>query len=433
MRVKTRKTANQKTSVDATVPATEVDRALKEVREMLAAQLGLKADGLHTFEWLAKEQANIDDFELLVINQVIESFIPMAIEQAKLEPAFIPNAVQGDPMREGRSFAFSFEVMDKPVYSLSSYDPVTVSMELPHITEEQIEAKLWDMAGGYSDYVFEDAHPLAEKDSCLIELEAFEGGKGIDGLCTGPQGRVYTLGDNLMPSSFDKELVGMAPGDAKEFDFDAPDLDADGNPIAVTVHCRVKILENRAQRAPELTDEWLAKYLPLYKSVDEMRRIAVDNLRQAADRQYADKLRQAVAEELAKRFEGKIADEIYEATQANILADTRARMTQQGVDFEDYVCKQGNLFNMQIMLQTRATLIQGYALDAVFRHEGLSISEEDLVTWCAAVAPGQDPRVMRKNMERSGRGFVMREGAARLKANNWAAQHAVVMPAGKSA
>ena len=429
MRVKTRKLEDGKTLVEATATAAEVKTALKEVREMLAAQLGLKPDGLHTYEWLAKNQAKVDDFEGIVAGQVVESFIPMAIEQAKLQPAFIPPVYQGDPLKEGKSFSFAIEVMPKPSYELSSYEPVEVSLDTPQVPESQVEAKLQEMVGGYNDYLPESAHPLEKGDSCLIELVAYEDGKEIEALSTGTQGRVYTLFDNLMPQSFDTQLLGMAPGDSKSFEFEAPDLDAQGNQIAVVVSCTVKILENRVQAPPQLTDEWVAQYLPLYKNVEEMRQIARSELIQAADKQYAGKLRQAVVEELAKRFQGKIADEIYEATQANLLEDIRMQMTQQGVDFDEYVKKQGNMFNMQLMLQTRETLVQGYALDAVFRHEGLTLTEEDLVTWCNAVAPGQSAREMRKNMERSGRGFVMREGAARLKANDWVAQHARVTPA----
>ena len=426
MRVKTKKLVDKRVLVEATATGAEVKTALREIREVLAAQLGLKPDGLHTFEWLAKEQANFDDFEGVVAAQVIESFVPLAIDQTGVTPAFIPQVEQMGKLKENRVFNFIFTITPKPEFELTSYDPVEVSVETPKIPEEQITAKMMDIISGYNDYVKEDAHPLKEGDSCVIDLIAYENGEEIKPLTTGPEGRVYTLNDMLMPPAFDRQLVGMAPGDSKTFDFPAPDLDKDGKEISINVNCTVKILECRAKAEPQLTDEWVSKYMPLYKSVDEMREIVRGELRQTADREYTTKLRTAVVEQLAKRFEGKIADEIYEATQANLVEDIRMQMTQQGVDFDDYVKKQGNMFNVQLMMQTRETLVQGYALDAVYRHAGLTLTEEDLVTWCRTVAPGQNPREMRHNMERSGRGFVMREGAARLKANDWAAAQAKV-------
>ena len=80
-------------------------------------------------------------------------------------------------------------------------------------------------------------------------------------------------------------------------------------------------------------------------------------------------------------------------------------------------------FNMMMMMQTRQMLVQGYALDALFRHEGLVVSDEDVQEACAAMNP-QNPQGVRRQMEESGRGFALREAAERIKANKWLLEHA---------
>lgn len=82
--------------------------------------------------------------------------------------------------------------------------------------------------------------------------------------------------------------------------------------------------------------------------------------------------------------------------------------------------------NMMLMLQTREMVVQGYALDAVFRHENLGLSEDDIDEACHMMAPNANPKQVRQQIESEGKNFVLRESAERLKANKWVADHAKV-------
>ena len=74
-----------------------------------------------------------------------------------------------------------------------------------------------------------------------------------------------------------------------------------------------------------------------------------------------------------------------------------------------------------------STIAQGYTLDAVFKHAELILEDEDIDAWCMSVASRQDASIVRKQMESAGQGFLMREGAQRLKAGNWLAAQATVI------
>ena len=139
--------------------------------------------------------------------------------------------------------------------------------------------------------------------------------------------------------------------------------------------------------------------------------------------------RQMAAAEVASRFQGSIADEVYEAMTRSLMTNLRADVARQGMKFEDFLEQQGGeqQFNMMMMLHTREMLVQGYALDAVFRHEGLVITDDDLTEACIEMGGGQtDPKLMRSQLESSGRGFVLREAAERLRANKWLVEHALI-------
>ena len=88
---------------------------------------------------------------------------------------------------------------------------------------------------------------------------------------------------------------------------------------------------------------------------------------------------------------------------------------------------------MMLMMQIREVLVQGFALDAVFRHENLSLNDDDILAACSAMNPGADPRQTRQQFEQSGRGFALRETAERMKANRFALDQATVHVADEAA
>ena len=62
--------------------------------------------------------------------------------------------------------------------------------------------------------------------------------------------------------------------------------------------------------------------------------------------------------------------------------------------YEQFIEQQGGeqQFNMMMMMQTREMLVQGYALDALFRHEKLVLTDEDIEAACRSMSPQQNPR-----------------------------------------
>ena len=126
-------------------------------------------------------------------------------------------------------------------------------------------------------------------------------------------------------------------------------------------------------------------------------------------------------------FKGRIEDPVYEAMQQTLVSNLRGQLQQQGIPFEQFVQSQGGeqQFGMIMMMQTREMLVQGYALDALFRHEKMTLTDEDIDAACRSMNP-QNPDAVKREMQENGRGFALREAAERMKANQWLLDHAIV-------
>ena len=168
--------------------------------------------------------------------------------------------------------------------------------------------------------------------------------------------------------------------------------------------------------------------MPMFASrealIADMRRVFEAQQHEA----YEGYVQQMAVGQLTRRFEGRIADEIYEATRDQLMQNLRMELQQAGMTWEQFVAQNGGeqQFGMMLMMQTREVLVQGFCLDAVFRHEKMALTDKDLEDACYGMNPQGNPKMMRQQLEDSGRGFALRETAERLKAARFVASQAKI-------
>jgi trigger factor len=303
---------------------------------------------------------------------------------------------------------------------------VTFVMAPFKMDETLVDKQMAEMAAQWPTYEADDtAHPVEKGDHVLLRIEASLNGERLDGLSC--DSRTYTAGEGYMPEGFDEQIIGMKPGETKSFTFEGPNIDDDGNEITETIAREVEVLENQHEVIPTINDEWVRMNMPMYKDLAGFRAALTEQIEREARMNYDMQVREVAAGELAKRFKGSIENPVYESMQKNMMSDLRRNLQRQGITYEQYVERNGGQqqFNMMMMMQIRETLVKGYALDAVFRHEGLVVTDEDIEEICYMTNP-QSPAQARKQFEESGNGYILRESAERLRATKWVVDHAII-------
>lgn len=422
MKVKQIKKDGDKVTLEAVATPQETAQAMHAAKIAFAQSMGMKppAKG-QTIDEAADEQMGIKNLDSIVEAAAMDALAPIAVDKKGVIPAYPPHTKAKSAFKPNEEFRFEVEVDLKPQYELTSYDPVKIQVPPFQMEDGLIDRQLEDMAERYTAYVEDKDAPadrVVEKgDHIKLSLEAREGDKELKGLST--KGRTYTAGQGFMPEGFEKEILGMKVGETKEFSFEGPDFDEDMNERTQTVDAKVTILEFQKEESPEIDDEWVKKNMPMYKSLEELRQDIGKSLERQGRMEYDAYVRQAAAAELAKRFEGKIADEIYEAMRDQLLTNIRMDLKDQGMTWDQFVEQNGGeqQFSMMLMLQVRQMLTQGFALDAYFRHFGMTTDQDDLLEACRAMNPQANPQQMLQQIEAGGQMFALRESAERLKAN----------------
>ncbi|WP_251178685.1 trigger factor [Adlercreutzia agrestimuris] len=420
MKVTEKKLDGGKVLLEAAASPAEVGHAFTLAQYAFAQQMGIQPKPGQSVAQAVEQQAGIKDLDNMVRSQVADFLAPFALDKRNLVPAFPAKPVYSEEPKRGAAFEFTMTVTPKPEYELTSYEPVSITIPSMEIAEAEIDQQIAYMAESYAEFITDEPRPVAAGDSLLLALEASVDGKSLEGLNT--DGRTLVLGMGLMPPSFEEQIIGMQPGETKEFSFDAPTLPGE-TPDKIDAKVTVKEIQKKV--LPTIDDEWVTKNMPLYPNLAALRQGIADTMMMSMKPQYEQLKAQVAAAELGKRFQGKIEDAVYEAMRDTLVASMQAQVAAQGMSFDQFVASQGGeqQFSMMLMLQTREMLVQGYALDAVFRHEKLTTTDDDILAVCATMSP-QDPQAIKRQMDEEGRGFALREMAERNKANQWVVDHA---------
>ena len=225
------------------------------------------------------------------------------------------NIVQKEPL------IFEAVIPLPPDVVLGDINTIKMKPEQVEIKDEEVDKVVerlrkqcatWESAG----------RPAQMFDTLVVDIESQAAEKAfINEKATNYQ----LLPEMSLPApGFNDQLIGMKPGDEKEFDLVLPETYSDKELAGKTVHFKVKLYEVKQEKLPEL-DEAFAKMLsPELESVDAVRAKIKEDL--AA----RDKERKRVT------FEDKIADALVDISKIEfppLLTDIEIdRMVRQYAD-----------------------------------------------------------------------------------------------------
>ena len=426
MKVVKKKGENGHVILDATASTSEVSEALNGASFAFCNQMGIRPVKGKTPAQLVSETLGIKNLDATVAAQATDMLVAPALNKHGIVPAFTPVPTADAPIKRGRAFQFRLDVLPKPTFELEDYSPVSFTIQPFEPDEEAVDREIGELVSQYTTWVDTgDKTPLGAHESCKLKIHAEKDGEVLPGLTT--EGRTYTTGEDLMPPGFDEGIVGMEVGQTRTFSFEGPSLDENMNEVMETIDVTVTLLEKQKEIVPVADDEWVARYLPMYSSYEDMRAKIGEKVNAERLKFYEDYKRNMAANALSERFKGTIPDEIYEGAMREEQQKLRQQVAKSGMTWEQFCEQQGGeqQVGMTLMVSMRQSLVQGYCLDAYYRHERLSYTEEDLDESCFQFNP-QNPRAARQQMERVGLGFALREAAERLCACKHLVEHATI-------
>ena len=124
MKVVKKKGENGFLQYDVTASTQEVSQALNQASEQFCMQMGIQPVAGKTPAQVVSERLGIKDLDSVIATQAAEMLIPRALDKQGIVPAFTPDMKANVPLKRGRAYSFTLQVMPKPSYELTDYGPV---------------------------------------------------------------------------------------------------------------------------------------------------------------------------------------------------------------------------------------------------------------------------------------------------------------------
>lgn len=417
--------------VRVTVRLNDADRAelVAEAMEGIRAQLGLDADKNPDLAQSLIEGMGLKALNNMIGQQVATRVAPAAINEFKLKPMFAPVCV----LRERQSFLdegdieFMVEIITKPTYELSSYEPVTIEMPEAKVTDEMVKDQMSQIAERFATYEPTEGSEINEGDCAKATMRTTKDGEAVSGLSGEDQ--IVHLERGLMPDGFIDGIIGIKVGETREFDFEAPAWGSEDKDATETFHLKITVKEKLQRVIPAITDEFVKKTFVGYaETAAEYEEKVRTEMQDALDEEYKNQRDAQVDALLAERLVGSVDDIFYERTRDELSNQLMRQIQAQGMTFDDFLEQQGmekQQFQMMLMMQTASVLRTGFALDAVYRHVGEKIDEADIAEALSQMAPGFEEQA-RADFDENGTWFAAYEVAERIRAHRWALEHAII-------
>lgn len=408
-----------------TVPAASTADIINAATFVLAMQNKLDLSGIKKEDLVSAviERVGEAQYKAFANHYAMSAMTPFVVAKRNIEPIMEPEFNTSTDIRPNQDFTFIAAVMPKPHYELSSYEPVSIKVPKIDVTDEEVESQIYNLAERSAVMQEDKGAEVMPGSEVVIAIQSTfkDSGDPIEHLTADK--RIYQLGAGYLPEEFDKQLLGMKAGDRKTFDYDLPGMPGaegqEGQPR--TARSTVELTAVNKRVVPTITNAWIEVNLPEAKDLDGLRKMMHKEGVEFKTREQENMKFYAVASALAERLQGAIADEIYEYTRGDMLANLGEQLKQQGMTLPQYLQNMGmeeQQFNMQFMMQVRETLRQSFALDALARHLKLTLTDEDLDDTLKSMAPGREEQA-RKELEGSGRTYLLTEAGMRIKANKW--------------
>ncbi|MBY4797926.1 trigger factor [Collinsella sp. AGMB00827] len=410
-----------KLTATVTIPAAEVDAVITSAYRDAAKQYRFpgfrpgKAPRPVIDNMLGKEAVLAQ-----ATNELLGASEPKVLNELDIVPVKNGEYQDIEPVVDHEDYTYAVEFTLRPAPSLSSYEPVAISMPPQEVTEAEIDAQV-DMLMGYHS-TFEDVErPAQAGDYISANVVNIEHAEPLAG-----ENRMFIVGGDGMPTQLSEALSGMKTQETKHISWTPEDAESDDGAPELVIELTVNSIRER--RVPELTDEF-AKENFGFDSIAAMRDAVKLELEADKTSTLPQLKENRVVSALAERLELDEMDPDYEQSVFQELGQNFLQsLSAQGLTLDAWLQANGlssDQFIHDLHHQADDVARESLALDALARERAIEVTDEDVDAEFSR-AGVEDIEASRAQFTAEGRIPAIRDSIRRSKAVDWLVETAVV-------
>ncbi|MFA5843270.1 MAG: trigger factor [Coriobacteriia bacterium] len=417
-------------AVDITVSAVDVDAAITAAYSEAASKYRFqgfrpgKAPRPVIDAQFGRDRLLADALETLVSDAY-----PLALDANDLRPIDRPDFGDLEGMEAGKDYSFRMTVHLKPEHALSGLDDMTVTVPPSKASDREVEAQIAYNRERYATLAPVSGRGVAAGDFALISFVGTVDGEPYEGNTLDKY--LYELGRGIMPKEFDDGLIGVEAGAEAHIEFPIPDSSAIAEFVGRTAVFDVTVHEVKEKVLPPLDDEY-AGNVGGFETIDEYRADVRTKLDESKSAGYLQMVEREARALLAQRLQGDAPDAMVTSRTDRLFQDFFENLKERGMSIEEYVRATGvpaEQVKADVEREARMQIREELALEALFRAQGMTITDEELdaeIEQIAASSKGA-PERLKERLRESGTLPLVREEIMHRMAVRWLMEHITIV------
>ena len=315
----------------------------------------------------------------LVLNHALDSAIPRVladvIKKEQLQVIARPKVevVSLEPLK------FKATVALYPEIKVPGYEKIKVKSKDVKIAEKDIDDAIKNVQKELA--AWKPHEEKAEKgDKVEIDFEGFdEGGAVLEG--TKSLNHPLVLGEGMMVTGFEDNLIGLKTGEIKDFTLTFPKDYHKKNFQDKKVKFNVKVNSILRPSYPTIDDEFVNKYLGEGKKVVDFRKTIHDDLSQYRSVEERKRSENELLEKLLALVKADFSDILVDEEVEYILSEMKHDMSHHGMKFEDYLAhlkKTEEEIRKELRKEAEKRLKLRFGLNEIMEKEKIEVSDTEV-------------------------------------------------------
>jgi len=332
MKIKVEKLPKSQVKISISVPLSNLGKYEDQVVANLSSQTKISGfrEGKAPKDVLIQHVGE-DVFRAHVLDAAIPGLYMQAVDQEKIDVVSRPEIkiTKDDP------FEFEATVAILPEVKLKDYSKVKVKMNKVSVSDKEVDEML--KAQQMKMAAWDEVKTAAKKDDKVeIDFDGFDkDGKPLPG--TQSKNHPVVIGSNSLIPGFEDNIIGMKPGDEKEFDITFPKDYHSKDFKGKKVKFKIK-LHKTFKSTPMPLDDNFAKHAGMKDMpVKDLKVSVKDMIQKEKERGEKVAAENEVIEALLKLSDLDIPAQMIEDEIDFFMDQTRADVEKNGIKFEDYV------------------------------------------------------------------------------------------------
>ena len=319
-----------------------------------------------------------------VMRRLYQETLYKALDEHKVEPIDSPT-IESDILEPGVPFKYSAIIEVMPQILLNEHTGLIVNKEIYVSKPESIDGELKRMQENMALMIPLDEGAAVENGH-TVSVDYTIAVDGSPEENSGAQSAEVEVGSNRLVPGFEDQLIGMKPGESKEFSLELPAGGDNAESAGKKGLFSVTVNEIKRKELPELDDEF-AQQFGEYDTMDELRAKMVEYHEKHEKERIENEFKERVIQALIKKNPMDVPESMVKRQLDHMFENLKNRLKSQqmslemmGLDAEGFRAR----FRDDAIDKVRGGLL----LMALVEKENISVSDEDLAAQYEKIAAG---------------------------------------------